>query len=219
MTPLLLDIAGPEDFAAAFDVSRETLERLETYAALLERWQRVQNLVAPNTLAQVWQRHFADSAQLLALAPQARKWVDIGTGAGFPGLVIAILLANRPECGVHLIESNARKCAFLGEVARETEATVTIHNVRVESLDATSPAAGADVVTARALAPLERLIGYAAPLFGPATRGLFLKGRQAGEEIEAARKAWTFRTRLFPSLTEAGGTIVEITEPRRTTAG
>lgn len=206
-------IAGPEAFAAAFDVSHETLDRLSRYAELLHKWQPIQNLVAPKTLPDLWHRHFADSAQVLALAEDARKWVDFGTGAGFPGMVIAILLANRVDCGVHLIESNERKCAFLGEVARETEATVTLHNARVEAVVASGSIGQVDIVTARAVAPLGKLLDLSGSLFGPETRGLFLKGRRAGEEVDAALGAWTFGHQTHSSRTDADGVIIEIGAP------
>lgn len=212
-------IDGPESFAKAFDVSRETLDRLCRYAEILCKWQPIQNLVAPKTLPDLWNRHIADSAQLLAFAPDARIWVDIGTGAGFPGMVIAILLANHGECGVHLIESNERKCAFLGEVARETEAAVTLHNKRVEALDASGLLGQVDIVTARAVAPLNRLLELTAPFFNAETRGLFLKGRRASEEVDAALETWTFRHQAHSSKTDAEGVIIEIGAPQPRHAG
>lgn len=212
-------IDGPEAFAKAFDVSRETLDRLSRYAEILCKWQPIQNLVAPKTLPDLWNRHIADSAQLLAFAPNARNWVDIGTGAGFPGMVIAILLANHNECGVHLIESNERKCAFLGEVARETEAAVTLHNKRVEALDASDRHGRVDIVTARAVAPLNRLLELSAPLFSAETRGLFPKGRRASEEVDAALDVWTFRHETHSSKTDAEGVIIETGAPRLRHAG
>lgn len=202
--------ADGEAFAAAFAVSRETVARLRIYEALLRRWQRAVNLVAPATLDTLWQRHFADSAQLLALAPAARHWLDLGSGAGFPGMVIAILLANHNGVMVRLVESNARKCAFLADVAAATGAPVDILCQRAERL----PAAGLpppDVITARALAPLDRLLDLSAPLFGPHTRGLFLKGRQAAVEVEAARRRWRFDAVLHASRTEPDSAVVELT--------
>jgi 16S rRNA (guanine527-N7)-methyltransferase len=239
-------IATPADFAAAFDVSRETIERLEVYEALLRQWQKAVNLVAPSTLDAVWHRHFADSAQILRLAPPgARSWVDLGSGAGFPGLVIAILLADRgypPPGGeglgvggaqtagvlrspppqpsltrgegafsrVMLIESDSRKCAFLREVARRTGVTVEILSTRIELAATQAKLDSPEVVSARALAPLDRLLGLAAPLFTPATVGVFLKGRDAAAEIETAAKAWTFAVEMVPSITEATGRVVVV---------
>jgi 16S rRNA (guanine527-N7)-methyltransferase len=245
------NITGPADFAAAFDVSRETIERLETYAALLRQWQKVVNLVAPGTLDAVWHRHFADSAQILRLAPEARSWVDLGSGAGFPGLVIAILLAASPsprslrgegrgegrqqtpeqaaaphpsplpteEWGegtgwepphVTLIESDSRKSAFLREVARKTGITVDILSTRIELAATQVKLESPEVVMARALAPLDRLLGLAAPLSSPSTVGIFLKGRDAAAEVETARKTWDFAVEMVPSITEPTGRIVVV---------
>jgi 16S rRNA (guanine527-N7)-methyltransferase len=222
-------IRGADDFAVEFDVSREAIDRLAIYEQLLRQWQRTINLVAPSTLDAVWHRHFADSAQLLPLAPQARTWLDLGSGAGFPGLVMAILLAERPaqataphpnplpmpeEARVTLIESNARKCAFLREVVRQTGITprvaVDILSTRIEAAATQASLRGPDVVSARALAPLDRLLNLAAPLFASSTVGLFLKGHDAAAELEAAEKAWTFNVELVPSRTEAEARIVVI---------
>jgi 16S rRNA (guanine527-N7)-methyltransferase len=203
-------IATPEDFAAAFDVSRETLERLETYETLLRQWQKAVNLVAPSTLGGIWHRHFADSAQILHLAPEgARSWVDLGSGAGFPGLVVAILRGGAGP-RVTLIEGDSRKCAFLREVARKTGTTVDILSTRVEQAATQAKLEPPEVVSARALAPLDRLLGLAAPLFAPSTVGVFLKGRDAALEIETAAKAWTFAVEMVPSITEATGRVVVI---------
>jgi 16S rRNA (guanine527-N7)-methyltransferase len=203
-------IATPEDFAAAFDVSRETLERLETYETLLRQWQKAVNLVAPSTLGGIWHRHFADSAQILRVAPEsARSWVDLGSGAGFPGLVVAILLGGA-GARVTLIESDSRKCAFLREVARKTGTTVDILSTRIEQAATQAKLEPPEVVSARALAPLDRLLGLAAPLFTPSTVGVFLKGRDAALEIKTAAKAWTFAVEMVPSITEATGRVVGI---------
>ena len=227
-----LAVKGPTDFAAAFAVSRETVARLETYETLLRQWQKAVNLVAARTLEAVWQRHFADSAQLVALAPAARSWVDLGSGAGFPGLVVAILLAEGtparvptplpcpgepvgarpvPRSGrVTLIESDTRKAAFLGAVARETVIVVDILSTRIETCATQSRVAAPDVVTARALAPLDKLLSLAAPFLRSRTVGLFLKGREAAKEVEAARQTWTFTSELIPSSTEAEAHIVRV---------
>jgi len=204
-------IATPDDFARTFSVSRETVERLETYAALLRLWQKTINLVAPSTLDDIWHRHFADSAQLLALAPPAaERWLDLGSGAGFPGLVLAILLADRGSSRVTLIESDTRKAAFLAEVARKTGVAVDIRGSRIEKSATQAKLGPVDVVTARALAPLPRLLDISAPFFSGPTMGLFLKGREAEAEVEAARKLWDFEPELTPSLTDASGRIVVI---------
>lgn len=212
-------IKNAEDFAAHFPVSRETICKLLAYEELLKQWQKTINLVAASTLENIWGRHFADSAQLMALAPRsAHSWLDLGSGAGFPGLVLAILLAERGTVRITLVESDTRKAAFLAEVARKTGVAVDILCERIEK-----PATQAkvvsretaehgkwDVITARALAPLPRLLDLAAPYFSQATVGLFLKGRDAQSEIEAAQKRWAFTVALHPSLTDRDGRIVVI---------
>jgi 16S rRNA (guanine527-N7)-methyltransferase len=204
-------ISTPEDFERTFGVSRETIERLETYEALLKQWQKTINLVAPSTLADVWHRHFADSAQLLALAPpDAKRWVDLGSGAGFPGLVLAILLAERGGGRVTLIESDTRKAAFLAEVARRTGVAVDIQGTRIEKSATQAKVDPVDVVTARALAPLPRLLDLSAPFFSGPTVGLFLKGREAEAEVQVAEKLWEFEAELRQSLTDVSGKIVAI---------
>ena len=203
-------VEGPEDFARIFDVSRETRARLACYAELLARWQRSTNLVAPSTLPQVWSRHFADSAQILALAPEARLWLDLGTGAGFPGLVIALLAADNPGFRMHLVDSNAKKCAFLAEAARATKLSMDIHNERIEDFAQKAPRLVPEIVCARALAPLPRLFELAAPFFGERTRGLFLKGRAAEAELEGVRSTWDFEGRLHRSLTSADSSVVDV---------
>jgi len=211
-------IGGPQEFAEAFKVPRETIHRLTRYAEVLTDWQKRTNLVGPSTLPVLWSRHFADSAQLCGLAPNARLWLDLGSGAGFPGLVIAIIQAGTPDFHMHLVESNRKKCAFLGEVARETEAPVDIHAMRIEELAESDQSLRPDVVSARALAPLPRLFELAAPFFGERTKGLFPKGREAEAELAAARKDWEFDFRLHPSLTTENSHIVGVTglRPRAT---
>ena len=210
----LQPIDTPERFAARFNVSRETIERLEIYEALLRQWQKGTNLVAPNTLDQVWHRHFADSAQLLNFAPDSAKWLDLGSGAGFPGLVIAICAANREDSRVHIVESNARKCAFCQEVVRETGSSVEIHCERIESLGLRDRFDGVEIVTARALSPLNDLLALAAPFFSASTTGLFLKGRNAEKEQQEAEKNWIFKAELHPSITDSQASIVQVTELR-----
>jgi 16S rRNA (guanine527-N7)-methyltransferase len=211
----LKPIRGPEDFAEAFKVPRETTHRLVTYAELLIVWQARHNLVSAGTLAHVWDRHFADSAQVLRLAPRARVWLDLGAGAGFPGLVIAILQANHANFRMHLVESTRKKCAFLAEVVRATSAPVEIHGMRIEELSKSATSLKPEIVTARAVAPLPRLLDLAAPWFAPGVRGLFLKGRDAAKEVEAASRDFTFSFRLHQSLTAADSSIVEISELAR----
>ena len=190
---LLPRISGPEGFGAAFGVSRETLERLEAYAGLLVRWQKTINLVAPSTLPDLWHRHFADSAQLLALAPSARNWVDLGSGAGFPGLVLAILLAERGGARVVLAESDTRKCAFLAEVVRGTglggSITVEIAKQRIETLSIQGSLGlgylrGCRGGHSAGPGAAQPTVCTGAPLMGPTSVALFLKGRDAETEIE-----------------------------------
>jgi 16S rRNA (guanine527-N7)-methyltransferase len=203
-------LVGPADFAEAFKVPRETIHRLVRYAEFLAAWQQSHNLISAKSLDHIWDRHFADSAQLVRLAPGARIWLDLGAGAGFPGLVIAILQANHASFRMHLVESTAKKCAFLSEVARVTEAPVEIHCMRIEELARRATSLRPEIVTARALAPLPRLLDLAAPWLQPGTRGLFLKGRDAMREIEAAQRRYRFDYRLCPSLTASDSSIVEI---------
>lgn len=191
----------PEAACAALAVSRETGERLATYLELLGRWQRRINLVAASTLADPWRRHILDSGQLARLAPPgARVWADLGSGAGLPGLVLAIL--GVPE--MHLVESDQRKAAFLREAARVTGAAVTVHATRIES--AILPAL--NVVTARALAPLDRLLPLAAPHLGKDVTAIFPKGRQAQHELTKARAHWHMTAGIVPSLSDPQASIL-----------
>lgn len=194
----------PEEVRRALDVSRETLARLEAYAALLWKWQKAINLVSPATLPMLWQRHMLDSGQLIRLAPREGLWLDLGSGAGFPGLVLAILGARE----VRLIESDARKCAFLREAARITEAPVTVTNARIGDV---TPFA-ADVVVARALAPLDKLLGFAAPFLGKGGVGLFPKGQDVEAELTEAHRNWKMRVERHPSLSDARASILRLTE-------
>jgi 16S rRNA (guanine527-N7)-methyltransferase len=175
------------DRAAAFalvPVSRETEERLALYVDLLARWRKVTNLISEASFAEVWTRHIADSAQLLDLAPDAKRWVDLGSGAGFPGMVLAIRLAGQAGASVHLVESDQRKCAFLREVARATGAPAEIHAARIESLapDRLTPV---DAVTARAFAPLPILLGFAKLWLAQGAVGIFPRGRTTEAQLRA----------------------------------
>jgi 16S rRNA (guanine527-N7)-methyltransferase len=202
------EVRGPADFAAAFSVSRETIERLKTYESLLQRWQKTINLVAPSTLTQVWHRHFADSAQIVALAPpEPKSWIDLGSGAGFPGLVAAIMLPPG-KTRVTLVESDGRKAAFLREVARVVAVPVDILPERIEIAATRASLSGQQVVTARALAPLDALLTLAQPFFGPGTTAIFLKGRDAAVEVEVAEKKWKFDSTFVPSVTDADARLV-----------
>ena len=213
--PVINQISGPEDFQEAFAVSRETVERLETYATLLKRWQKTINLVAPGTLNDIWQRHFADSAQIVEHAPEsAAHWLDVGSGAGFPGLVVAILLAGASGTRHTLIESDTRKAAFLREVARETGVAVEILAGRIEVPRTAASVGEVNCVTARALAPLPRLLPLVAPYFGVTTVGLFLKGRDFAAELEEAGRSWDYRSEEIPSVTDRDARILRLSELR-----
>ncbi len=207
--------AGTSQIATTFGVSRETAENLGTYAELLQRWQKTINLVAPATMGDLWQRHFADSAQLWAIAPaRALTWIDLGSGGGFPGLVLGIMLAERPGARMILVESDGRKAAFLREVARATSAPVDILCTRIEKASTQVKVDQVDVITARALAPLPRLLGLAQPFFSGGTEGLLLKGRDVESELIEARASWSFISELRPSRTDAEGRIVVIRDLR-----
>ncbi|MGB8275574.1 MAG: 16S rRNA (guanine(527)-N(7))-methyltransferase RsmG [Alphaproteobacteria bacterium] len=202
---------GPEGFAAAAGVSRETLGRLEAYADLLRKWQESINLVGPATLVDLWRRHMLDSAQLVDYlpadpGPERRVVADLGSGAGFPGLVLAILGAGH----VHLIESSQKKCAFLREVARITGAKATVHAARIEDIARVLPFGPADVVTSRALARLIDLLALAKPMLTPVGVCLLLKGAHVDEELTAARKEWNMRVEEWPSATGGSGTILRV---------
>jgi 16S rRNA (guanine527-N7)-methyltransferase len=199
----------PDDAAlAGFDVSRETRARLGAYVRLLGEWQRTTNLVAPATLPDVWRRHVTDSLQFQLLAPAARRWADLGSGGGFPGLVTAIRLADEPGAHVDLVESVAKKAAFLRAVIRELRLPAAVHAVRIEAADAVL--GGADAVSARALAPLDALLGMVAGRVGPQVPCFFAKGRNHGEEIVDASRRWRFRMVKHPSRAEAGAAILEL---------
>jgi 16S rRNA (guanine527-N7)-methyltransferase len=198
---------GPEEFAAATGVSRETLARLKRYAGLLQDWNNRHNLVSAGSLADLWRRHMWDSAQLTPLVPEsARNLADLGSGAGFPGLVLAELLRRRVT--VTLNEATAKKCAFLAEVAKVLDLPVTIHNRRMED----APVQAFDVVTARACAPLPKLLSYAQHFIGPNSVCLFPKGQNVGSELTEAHKSWRMKARQIPSLTDPSGVILELRE-------
>jgi len=265
----LQTIRTAEDFAAAFGAPPETVERLILYEKLLRQWQKAVNLVAPATLDAVWLRHFADSAQLVPLGPPGtRSWIDLGSGAGFPGLVAAIVMAGTssklserraagsppplwgrdrvggnpkpqqsgvppPLAPPHkgegnlatvaapdpirftLIESDTRKCAFLREVARQTGVTVDILSRRAESARTSVNKDLPRIVSARALAPLDRLLDLAEPLSPPGTTLLFPKGREVAQELQLAESRWRFQVALVPSVTDTHGRIAVITNLER----
>ncbi|MDE2166156.1 MAG: 16S rRNA (guanine(527)-N(7))-methyltransferase RsmG [Alphaproteobacteria bacterium] len=196
----------PEGFARLAGVSRETLERLQAYVALLSAWNRRINLVSANTLGDVWRRHILDSAQLMPLLPEeARVMVDIGSGAGLPGLILAIL--GVPE--VHLVESDQRKAAFLREAQRVTDVPVVIHAQRAERL----PPIPADVIVARAVAPVDNLLLMVDKFRKPHTICLFLKGRGVDEELTHLPPALQIKARILPSRSDPTGRILRLEGP------
>jgi len=197
---------GPEEFAAQANVSRETLARLKAYADILVDWNARHNLVAKSTLPDLWWRHFWDSAQLVPLIPEtARTLADLGSGAGFPGLVIA---AMRPGLAVTLHEATTKKCAFLQAAADRMGISVAIQNARLEDL----PRHPFDLVTARALAPLPQLLTYAQNFVGPNSVCLFLKGQNVGSELTEAHKYWNINASQVPSQTDPSAAIVIVRE-------
>ncbi len=200
--------ADRERVLAAHDVSRETTAKLDLYVAQLRRWQSVKNLVGSATLGEVWSRHVADALQLLDLEPDARTWLDLGSGAGIPGLILAIAGEGR-GLTVDLVESNARKGAFLTEVARLTGAPARVRVARIEAV--IGDYAGVDVVCARALAPLDQLLAWTEPLLKTGTTGLFPKGRDVQAELTRAAARWTVSHDLVPSRTDADARIVRVT--------
>jgi 16S rRNA (guanine527-N7)-methyltransferase len=192
------------------DVSRETWGRLDVLVAQLAKWQKTINLVASKSLDEVWTRHIADGLQILDIAPASAKiFVDLGSGGGFPGLVLAAGLAERPGAHVHLVESDQRKCAFLREAARAMNVPATVHNERIESALAAWPHGG-DVVTARALAPMKKLLELAYPLLKAGTVGIFPKGQDVESELTEATKCWSFSIELVPSRTESAARMAVV---------
>lgn len=195
-------------------VSRETEARLDRYVDLLVAWQAKTNLIAPSTLPQLWTRHISDSLQLLDLAPNARHWLDFGSGGGFPGVVLACAMAEHPGANVQLVERIAKKSAFLREALRVTGApgSVVLADIGdyVDSLKAP-----VDCVTARAVAPLHMLLGFAAPLVQRGAKALFLKGQDVEAELTEATKYWNIEPRLHPSRTGGHGWIVELNKIER----
>lgn len=198
------------------DVSRETLARLDRFIELLFQWQTKTNLVASSELDRIWTRHIADSLQLLPLAPGAKIWVDLGSGGGFPAIPIACALAETPRSRVHLVESNAKKAAFLREAIRVAGATAVVHQMRIEDCG-DGFGDKVDVVSARALAPLTMLCDYAAPFIAQGAVGLFLKGQDVEAELTEATKYWNIEAERVPSRTGDGVVVVVRRLERRTT--
>ena len=201
----LLDAHG---FAEIVPVSRETLARLEAYAELLTRWSARINLVGRDTIADLWRRHILDSAQLQPFVPdRTRSMIDLGSGAGLPGLILAILDAP----GVELVEADSRKCAFLREAIRITETAAIIRPCRIEAV----PRHPVDVVTARACAPLDRLLGLAERFLSPGSECLFLKGERVEEELTLARKHWTMTESAYQSRSDPRGVVLRLQQVAR----
>ncbi len=208
---------GALDFAAdkaralkLTPVSRETEKRLDMFVDVLLLWQKTTNLVASSTLARLWTRHIANSLQLMPLAPEARVWLDLGSGGGFPGMPIACALANSPGAKVHLVESNGKKAAFLREAVRVTGAPAAVHPVRAENFGESCKET-VYVVTARALAPLKTLCDQAFPWIAQGAIGLFPKGQDVDAELTEAAKYWTIEAAKVPSKTAPEGCVVVIT--------
>ena len=199
--------ASLKEVCSHFNVSRETFERMEIYLKLLVKWNPKINLVSKSTVSSAAVRHFADSLQLWAYRPRFSSWADIGSGAGFPGLALAIVAAEvTPLSQFHLIESDARKCAFLRNVSRETEVPVTVVTARIEDCSNLN----VDVVSARALSSVDKLLEYSSIIQDSGATGLFLKGQSVETELEAARRHWNFDAEQIPSETDENGTILRV---------
>lgn len=194
-----------EGFAALSGATPTQLADLERFREMLIARNAVMNLIGPATEADFWNRHAWDSAQLLALAPDARTWADLGAGAGLPGLVLAILGKGRDGFHVHLVESMAKRCRFLSEVVEALQLPAAVHNDRAENLRL-----AVDIVTARACAPLSRLLGYARPYLQAGAKGLFLKGQDVVSEMEEAAIYWDYEADTVPSKSDPRGRIVRV---------
>lgn len=202
--------AEQQAFRARANASGEQMADLEAFRLRLVEANTVMNLVGPDSLPDFWNRHVWDSAQLLDLAPEAKTWADLGAGAGFPGLVLSIMLKGRDGAHVWLIDSLAKRCRFLQEVVNALSLPATVIVGRAEAQSVTC-----DIVTARAVAPMEKLLGYAQPYFQRGAQGLFLKGERAESELIEARKSWHFEAELAPSQSDVRGRIVTIRSLRR----
>ena len=204
-----------EEFAQTYHVSRETLTKLMAYQALLGKWQQSVNLVGRTSLAAFWQRHAADSAQILRYAPPAAKtWLDLGSGGGLPGLVLAIMLAEKtPNARVQMVESDRKKASFLRAVLADTGVSAHVHHSRIEALAEAPPAALAqiDVITARALAPMNDLLRLLQPFCNSSTVAILHKGRNWHEELTLSEQYWKMSHKAHISDTDADARLMEIT--------
>ncbi|MBV1862853.1 MAG: 16S rRNA (guanine(527)-N(7))-methyltransferase RsmG [Rhodobacteraceae bacterium] len=203
----MADDAQFRQLSRIVDVSYETFTKISIYHKLLEKWNMSINLVGRSTIENGWERHFLDSAQLWPESTEFKYWVDIGSGAGFPGLLISIIASElRPDAKFHLVESDARKCAFLRNVSRETSVPVKVHNCRIEDFSGSQ----ADFLSARALAPLDKLLTYAEKILAPAGECLFLKGKDCDKELEKAYKNWDFKLDRRPSIVQGDSSVLKI---------
>ena len=205
-----MTVSNAAEFQALTGATDEQIADLETFIARLAEANAVMNLIGPDTLPDVWSRHIWDSAQLLELAPEAKTWADLGAGAGFPGVVLAVLLKGRPGAHVWLIDSLGKRCRFLQEIVGELALPATVINGRAEE-----QTLRVDVVTARAVAAMEKLLGYAQPYLQRGAQGLFLKGEKAEAELIEARKVWHFDSSLSVSRSDPRGRIVSVRSLRR----
>ena len=203
-------VTDAESFARASGATPAQMAELDRYRQMLAEWNEVMNLVGPATLSEFWNRHAWDSAQLLQLAPEALTWADLGAGAGLPCLILAILGKGRDGFHVHLVESMAKRCRFLSEVVTALDLPATVHNERAENLHL-----AVDIVTARACAPLSRLLGYAQPYLRKGATALFLKGQDVASDLEEATKSWDFEAETIPSLSDPRGRIVRVRRLKR----
>lgn len=206
---MLPEVAALNAISSRACVSHETFERLRAYVDLLLQWQRRINLISPATIPEIWSRHILDSLQLVEIKPDARRWLDIGSGGGLPGLVIGCVMASHSGAQVDLVESNGKKGAFLRHVATTLGLPVRVHVGRIE--DELGGLEVPDVITARALASLDDLLGFSNLLLKRGAIGLFPKGRDYQDELTQAVKNWHFKTELHASVTDAKAKILEVT--------
>ncbi|WP_376702627.1 16S rRNA (guanine(527)-N(7))-methyltransferase RsmG [Mesorhizobium sp. ISC25] len=199
--------------AAAGPVSRETFDRLVEFEAVFQKWNRRINLAAQSTQDDVWGRHILDSAQLARIKPEAKRWVDLGSGGGFPGLVLAFLLAEREGAGIDLVESNRKKASFLQAVVGQFNLPAKVIARRIDDSYPLVPAP--QIVTARALASLPALLDLAAPWLTKGSRGLFHKGRDYRAEVAESTQRWSFDLVEHASATDAQGVILEVSDLRQ----